>query len=213
MEEQTFSEENPQSQKVIYDEIVQRDNSGLFSYKVSFYESDIHVLTKNVNQYLKLKFESEDISDFNGHIELNFVLSRDFELEKNFSDSFLKESIIDEDIVEKIKVWIDVTGKDFTLFFKVNDEIIRSFTLTEKTIKEEAKSKIKNKKSSGCFSTLLKFGYYSIFYGGGLALFFLGVRAIQERRVNVCIHTIGFSILLFSIPTIINFLVKKIRNK
>ncbi len=211
-ENQPFREKNPNSRMIVIENRVRDDASGLFSYNVVFCEPNIHTFAKNANYYLKTKFESEDISDFNGRIEINAVLPC-FDPEKEDLPDAYFNNIADEDVVEKIKAWIDVTGKDFTVIFSIKDKVIRSFTLTEKTIRAEAKNEIKNAKNPGCFSTLLKFSYYSLFYGGGLVLFYLGIRVMQEERVTMGIRVICFAVLWLSAPSIISFLAKKIRKK
>jgi len=191
----------------IFKEEILKDNSDLFSYKVSFEGSNVYDLEKSINQYLEEKFDDERICDFNGKMDFNLISNNEHNLEQDFDDS-----LISNDIIEKITTWIDVSEKEFILNFYINNEKIYAFILNEKIIKKE-KNKTKEKKRGGCFWGLLKFIYYLFFYGGGLSIFLFGVVVIQGGKINMGISIISFSFILFLIPTGIKFLIRKINNK
>ena len=189
MERNTFNEE------------ILEDNCGLFSYKVFFEESDINDLKESINQYLNGKFDNNKISEFNGNVAFNLILSDEYNLEQEFNDS-----LISNETIEKITAWIEVTKKDFILEFSVNDENICTLILNEKTIKKGRK---KDKEQGGCFLSLLKFVYYLFL----LTIFLIGGVFIQEGKINLGIRTICLSLFILFIPTIISSSRNKKKHK
>ncbi|NDV45750.1 hypothetical protein D0T49_01625 [Paludibacter sp. 221] len=209
MEEQIQQKEESKAGNAFFDKEKVKSGTDFFSYKVSANYSGIAELTDTINFYLNSKFESEEISDFNGFIEINLVSPLGI---PDAEKAFLSAEILNNEVLQKIKDWIIVTGNNLTVTFKIQNDITGKFLLTRKTIREIEQNR-KESKKGGCFLLALKFIYYLFFYGGGLTILLSGTLAIQDGKVNIGISLIGFSVILFSIPSIIKSLTNKRKEK